>query len=108
MIRDNTENRQIDVASSHQLIIFEERNQNMKHFGADRVYHFAKERFYWPNMEKDIKLCLVENPGYMQTLLSNTRRRLYERMCKNCMNEACDMAAKNTLNKNIRIKLKET
>ena len=27
----------------------------MAHLGADRVYHLAKERVYWPNMEKDIK-----------------------------------------------------
>ena len=27
----------------------------MCHLGGERIYQLAKERFYWPGMEKDIK-----------------------------------------------------
>ena len=27
----------------------------MRHLGGERVYQLAKDRFYWPGMEKDIK-----------------------------------------------------
>lgn len=54
LIRKTAKNHQIVVPSSHQLIILKKRRENMTHHGADTVYHLAKERFYWPNMEKDI------------------------------------------------------
>lgn len=35
-------------------LVYRELHQEMGHLGADRVYHLARERFYWPNMERDI------------------------------------------------------
>lgn len=34
--------------------VFKELHREMGHLGAPRVVHFARERFYWPNMEDDI------------------------------------------------------
>lgn len=35
-------------------LVYKELHQEMGHLGADRVYHLARERFYWPHMERDI------------------------------------------------------
>lgn len=35
-------------------LIYRELHQEMGHLGAHRVYSLARQRFYWPNMERDI------------------------------------------------------
>jgi len=35
-------------------LVYKELHQEMGHLGADRVYQLARERFYWPHMERDI------------------------------------------------------
>ena len=37
-------------------IVFKELHQEMGHLGAPRVVQLALERFYWPNMEDDMKM----------------------------------------------------
>ena len=55
LVRSTLDNKQIVLPSSRHHLFFQELHANMAHLGADRVYHLAKERVYWPNMEKDIK-----------------------------------------------------
>ena len=55
LVRSTQDNKQIVLPSSHHHLIFQELHVNMAHLRADRVYQLAKERVYWPNMEKDIK-----------------------------------------------------
>ena len=59
LVRSTLKKNQIVLPSSHHHIIFQEICVNMAHLGDDRVYHLAKKRVYWPNMEKDIKECSV-------------------------------------------------
>ena len=40
---------------SFQKLIFQELHQDMGHWGPERVYHLARERFFWPNMYHDIE-----------------------------------------------------
>jgi len=44
----------IVVPPSFRSEIYRELHSNMGHLGSERVYQLAKERFYWPNMERDI------------------------------------------------------
>ena len=55
LVRSTNDVNQIVLPSSLRWIVFQELHENMAHLGADRVYHLAKERVYWPNMEREIK-----------------------------------------------------
>ena len=55
LVRSLLENRQIVLTSSNHHKIFQKLHENMAHPGAESVYHLAKKRLYWSNMEKDIK-----------------------------------------------------
>ena len=35
-------------------VVYRELHSEMGHLGAERVYQLAKERFFWPNMQRDI------------------------------------------------------
>jgi len=55
LIRKTSSCEQIVIPSSLHWLVFQEFHQNMAHLGATRTYQLARERFYWPNMEEDIK-----------------------------------------------------
>ena len=42
------------VPPSFVNVVFRELHSNMGHLGSERVYQLARERFYWPNMQRDI------------------------------------------------------
>ena len=46
--------KQLVLPSKFHRTIFKELHQDMGHLGAKRVVQLARERFYWPRMEKDI------------------------------------------------------
>ena len=46
---------QIIIPPSLKNLVYQELHEKMRHLGGERVYQPAKDRFYWPGMEKDIK-----------------------------------------------------
>lgn len=46
--------KQLVLPSKFHRTIFKELHQDMGHLGVKRVVQLARERFYWPRMEKDI------------------------------------------------------
>ena len=55
LVRSTEEIDQILIPLSLKWLIYQEFYKNIAHLGAERSYHLAKSRVYWPNMEKDIK-----------------------------------------------------
>ena len=53
--RSTEEIDQIVIPPSLKWHIYQEFHKNIAHLEAERSYHLAKSRVYWPNMEKDIK-----------------------------------------------------
>ena len=45
---------QLVLPEKYQQMVYKELHQNMGHLGLEKVLHLARERFYWPNMERDI------------------------------------------------------
>ena len=45
---------QLVLPKEYHATVYRELHQNMGHLGAERVVQLARERFYWPNMERDI------------------------------------------------------
>ena len=43
------------VPPKYTSLVYHELHVNMGHLGVNRVYQLAKERFFWPNMQNDIK-----------------------------------------------------
>ena len=54
-VRSTEEIDQIVIPPSLKWLIYQHFQKNIAHLGAERSYHLAKSRVYWPNMEKDIK-----------------------------------------------------
>ena len=52
--RESGQFKQLVLPSKFHRTIYRELHQNMGNLGAKRVVQLARERFYWPNMEKDI------------------------------------------------------
>ena len=46
---------QIVISPSLSNLVCQELHEKMGHLGGKRVSQLAKERFYWPGMEKDIR-----------------------------------------------------
>ena len=46
---------QLVLPKKYHSIVYKELHQEMGHLGTERVLDLARERFYWPNMERDIK-----------------------------------------------------
>ena len=53
---------QVVVPASHRTMVLEQLHDKFGHFGIDRTLELVRERFYWPNMAKDVeakvKTCL--------------------------------------------------
>ena len=45
---------QLVLPEKYQHMVYKELHQNMGHLGSEKVLQLARERFYWPNMERDI------------------------------------------------------
>ena len=55
LLRRRTTNYfQLVLPTTKRSLVYRELHQEMGHLGADRVIHLARERFYWPGMQKDI------------------------------------------------------
>lgn len=45
--------KQLVIPLQYQSVVLKHLHDHMGHVGAERVLHFARERFYWPHMKKD-------------------------------------------------------
>ena len=45
---------QLVLPVTYKQLVYQELHNKMGHLGPDKVVHLARERFYWPNMEKDL------------------------------------------------------
>ena len=45
---------QLVLPQCHRKTVYEELHQNMGHVGFERVVELARERFFWPHMQKNI------------------------------------------------------
>ena len=55
LIRRTPKVDQIVIPPSLRNLVYQELHEKMGNLGGKRVYQLAKERFYWPGMEKDIE-----------------------------------------------------
>ena len=55
LIRRTAKVDQIVIPPSLKNLVYQELHEKIGHLGGERVYQLAKDRFYWPGMEKDIK-----------------------------------------------------
>ena len=46
---------QIVLPKKFHLLVYRELHENMGHLGVDRTLHLARQRFYWPHMQRDIE-----------------------------------------------------
>ena len=46
---------QIVLPKKFHRLVYKELHEEMGHLGADRVLNLARERFYWPHMQRDIE-----------------------------------------------------
>ena len=46
---------QIVLLKKFHLLVYRELHENMGHLGVDRTLHLARQRFYWPHMQRDIE-----------------------------------------------------
>ena len=53
LYRESGENEQLILPSKMHRLIYEELHIKVGHAGPERVYQLAKERMFWPGMEKD-------------------------------------------------------
>ena len=53
--RDNGKHSQIVLPKKFHRLVYKELHEEMGHLGADRVLNLARERFYWPHMQRDIE-----------------------------------------------------
>ena len=53
--RRNGPNLQLVLPRRFHKTVFRELHEEMGHLGTDRVVHLARERFFWPHMQRDIE-----------------------------------------------------
>ena len=53
--RNNGKQSQIVLPKKFHRLVYRELHEEMGHLGADRVLELARERFYWPHMQRDIE-----------------------------------------------------
>ncbi|CAB4007508.1 Retrovirus-related Pol poly from transposon, partial [Paramuricea clavata] len=47
--------QQLVLPTNYRSLLFRELHEKMGHLGPERVFNFARERFYWPGMKNDIE-----------------------------------------------------
>jgi len=55
LYRITTSNIQLVLPQQYHNLVYKELHNNMAHLGSDRVTDLARQRFYWPKMQKDIE-----------------------------------------------------
>lgn len=55
MCRKTARGEQLVIPKSYQPLIFKELHQDMGHLGTERTLDLIQERFYWPQMHKDVE-----------------------------------------------------
>ena len=53
--RRSGQNLQLVLPRKFQRMVYRESHEEMGHLGTERVLHLARERFYWPGMQRDIE-----------------------------------------------------
>ena len=53
--RRSGQNLQLVLPWKFQRMVYRELHEEMGHLGTERVLHLARERFYWPGMQRDIE-----------------------------------------------------
>ena len=64
---------QIILPRKYHAMVLRELHSNMGHLGSDRVLHFARDRFYWPRMQRDVEHyiknichCVKQKPPWLK------------------------------------------
>ena len=65
---------QIVLPRKYHQMVLKELQDNMGHLGSERVLHLARDRFYWPKMQRDVEhyvkhicQCLKQKPTRLKT-----------------------------------------
>ena len=58
LIRRTAKVDQIVIPPSLKNLVYQELHEKIGHLGGERVYQLAKDRFYWPGMEKRLQIIL--------------------------------------------------
>jgi hypothetical protein len=58
------------------MTVYKELHQNMGHLGAERVVELARERFFWPHMQRNIMHFVTKKCSCVETKSSSE-----ENMC---------------------------
>jgi hypothetical protein len=49
------------------MTVYKELHQNMGHLGAERVVELARERFFWPHMQRNIMHFVTKKCSCVET-----------------------------------------
>ncbi len=55
LCRQTEQHRQLNLPEKLKSVVLKTQNSDMGHVGVEKVTHLARERFYWPNMQRDIE-----------------------------------------------------
>ena len=55
LYRQSGQNQQLVLPKALKLTVLKHLHDDMGHVGADKVIHLARQRFYWPFMQRDIE-----------------------------------------------------
>jgi hypothetical protein len=53
--RQSGQRKQLVLSEKYHPLVYRELHEEMGHLGAERVVDLARERFYWPHMQRDIE-----------------------------------------------------
>jgi transposase InsO family protein len=53
--RESGDRKQLILPLKYHRLVYKELHEDMGHLGAERVVHLARERFFWPHMQRDIE-----------------------------------------------------
>ena len=53
--RKNGQYNQLVLPKRYRRLVYKELHEEMGHLGSERTVHLARQRFYWPHMQKDIE-----------------------------------------------------
>ena len=60
LLKKTKNNDQLVLPKKYHRLIFRELHENMGHLGYEKVQELVRERYYWPNYEKDLKNFIEE------------------------------------------------
>lgn len=53
--RKTSRREQLLIPRTYHALVFTEPHQDMDHLGVERMFSLIRERFYWPQMQKDVE-----------------------------------------------------